>query len=75
MEPQIETKNRKPEVGSAGLSENPDRDRIGTPEKQSMENYGAENAARYLDPDYPSREILLEAAEKLLQSFESTDRV
>jgi hypothetical protein len=35
-----------------------------------MENHGAENAARYLDPDYPSREILLETAEKLLQVFE-----
>jgi hypothetical protein len=43
---------------------------MGTPAKQSMENHGAKNAARYLDPDYPSREILLEAAEKLLQSFE-----
>ena len=70
MEPEIKIENRKPEVGSADLSENPDGERMGIPAKQSMENHGAKNAARCLDPDYPSREILLEAAEKLLQAFE-----
>ena len=70
MEPEIKIENRKPEVGSADLSKNSDGERMGIPAKQSMENHGAKNAARYLDPDYPSREILLEAAEKLLQAFE-----
>ena len=69
MEPEIEIENRKPEVESAGLSENPDRDRLTTPAKESMENHSAKNAGRYLDPDYPSREIILEVAEKLLQVF------
>ncbi len=35
-----------------------------------MEDDLAAKTEKFLDPDYPSREVLLEVAEKLLQMFE-----
>jgi hypothetical protein len=43
---------------------------MGIPVDQSMDNHVEANDDGYLDPDYPSSEILLELADKLLQLFE-----
>ena len=70
MEPKIKVENCNLEPGPEALSESPNLNRTGTPAEQSMENHVEANTDRYLDPEYPSREILLEIADKLLQLFE-----
>jgi hypothetical protein len=70
LEPKIKVENCDLESCPEALSESPNLNRMGTPAERSMENQVETNTDRYLDPDYPSREILLDIADKLLQLFE-----
>jgi hypothetical protein len=70
LESKIKAENCNLEPGSEMLSETPQVNWTGIPVDLSMENHVEPNNAGYLDPDYPSREILLELADKLLQLFE-----
>jgi hypothetical protein len=70
LELKIKTENRNLDLRSETLPEPPQLNRIGIPVDQSMDNDVEPKNDRYLDPDYPSREILLELADKLLKLFE-----
>jgi len=74
LETKKKVENCNLETVAEELSETPNPNRIVRPAEQSVENHVEANKDKYLDPDYPSREILLAVAEKLLQVFEKSDR-
>jgi hypothetical protein len=70
LETKKKVENCNLETVAEELSETPNPNRTVRPAEQSVENHVEANNDRYLDPDYPSREILLAVADKLLQVFE-----
>jgi hypothetical protein len=64
----VENCNLETVVEESSDTSNPNR--IVRPAEHSVENNVEANNDRFLDPDYPSREILLAVADKLLQKFE-----
>jgi len=70
LEPKIKVEICELEAEREAVSQNPHLNRTKTPAERPMEDDLAAKTEKFLDPDYPSREVLLEVAEKLLQMFE-----
>lgn len=70
MEPKVKVEICELEAEREAVSQNPHLNRTKTPAERPMEDDLAAKTEKFLDPDYPSREVLLEVAEKLLQMFE-----
>ena len=70
MDPKSEPENRERKNAPEPLSQNPSPSRSDSPTDKSMESSVERKIALVSDPNYPSHEILLAVAAKLLESFE-----
>ena len=70
MDPKSEPENREQRDASEVLSPNPSPSRPDSPTDKSMEISVERKIDLVSDPNYPSYEILLDVAGKLLESFE-----
>ena len=70
MDPKSEPENRERRDASEVLSPNPSPGRPDSPTEKSMEISVERKIDLVSDPNYPSYEILLDVAGKLLESFE-----
>jgi hypothetical protein len=70
LDPKSEPENRERKDASEVLSQNPGISRPDSPTDKSMEISVERKIDLVSDPNYPSFEILLEVAAKLLESFE-----
>jgi hypothetical protein len=70
LDPKSKGKNCEREETVGALSQNPDLSRPCSPTEKSMEISVEQKNDLVSDPNYPSYEILLDVAGKLLESFE-----
>jgi len=70
LDPKSEPENRERKDASEALSQNPSLGRHDSPTDKSMEISVERKIDLVSDPNYPSYEILLDVAGKLLESFE-----
>ena len=70
MDPKIKGKNCERKDSTEVLPQNPDLSRPDGPTDKSMEISVERKADLVSDPNYPSYEVLLNVAGKLLESFE-----